>query len=137
MTMLEPARRITDSVIMTAIARLSMVLAIPTICLLAWLYQGWQDDKLDAVRKQVTSAEIAAKDASQKADKVSDRLIVVETKQARDAESSSRFQAEMLQRQDRMQDAIVDLSNSVSALTATVKALADNQRGGRPDHVPP
>lgn len=136
MTFTEPASRITNSVIMTAIARISMVVAIPTICLLAWLYQSWQDDKLDVIRKQVTSAEIAATTASDKAGTVSDRLIAVETKQARDAEASARFQSEMLSRQDRMQDAIVGLSNAVSSLTATVQALADNQRRSR-DEPPP
>jgi len=140
MTLTEPASRITNSVIMTAIARLSMVLAIPTICALAWLYQTWQDDKLDVIRKQVTSAEIAAQTASDKAGDVSDRLIAVETKQARDTEAAARFQNEMLARQDRMQEAIVGLTSSVSALTATVQALADNQRRSRaeaPDRAPP
>lgn len=136
MTIVEPARKIVDSTIMTAIARLSMVFAVPLICALAYLYQGWQNDKLDTIRDQVAGAADAANFASTKASDVSDRLIAVETKQAKDAASSSQFQAEMFSRQDRMQDAIIGLSKSVSALTATVQALADNQRQQRSDHTP-
>lgn len=137
MTIVEPAQKIVDSTIMTALARLSMVLAIPLICALGWLYQNWQEDKLTAIRTQVAQVQVTSDAAAKKAGDVSDRLIALETKQARDAEASARFQTEMLNRQDKMQEAIVGLTSSVSALTATVKALADNQRGGRIDHVPP
>lgn len=126
--MTEPAKRIAESTIILAIARASMVLALPTITLLFWLYTTWQEDKLNTIRAQVTIAEKAASAASQKATDVSDRLIAVETKQVQDASAGARFQNEMLGRMDRMQDAIIELSNSVSALTATVQALAENQR---------
>lgn len=84
------------------------------------------EDKLNTIRSQVTIAQTAASEASQKATDVSDRLIAVETKQFQEAAAGARFQTEMLGRMDRMQDAIVELSNSVSALTATVQASAEN-----------
>jgi len=124
----EPARKLAESVILLAIARISMVLALPTIGLLFWLYTNWQEDKLNTIRTQVTIAQSSATSASEKAADVSGRLIAVETKQVQDAAAGARFQSEMLARMDRMQDALVGLSNSVSALTATVQALAENQR---------
>ena len=129
--MQEPARKIAENVIVLALARLSMLLAMPTIGLIFWLYTGWQEDKLSAIRTQVTIAQNSATSASEKATDVSGRLIAVETKQVQDAAAGVRFQSEMLGRMDRMQDAIVGLSNSVSALTATVQALAENQRQNR------
>lgn len=125
------AEKIANNTVVLVAARISMALALPTISLLFWLYTGWQDDKLNAIRAQTTIAQNAASEASQKADKVSERLVAVETKQVQDAEAGQRFQNEMLGRMDRMQDAIVELSNSVSALTATVRALAENQRRER------
>lgn len=120
--------KIANSTIVLALARASMVLALPTIGLLFWLYTNWQEDKLNAIRAQVTIAQTASSAASQKATDVSDRLIAVETKQVQDAAAGQRFQTEVLARMDRMQDSIVGLSNAVSALTATVQALAENQR---------
>lgn len=120
--------KIANSTIVLAAARASMVLALPTIGLLFWLYTNWQEDKLNTIRMQVEISEQASRAASLKATDVSERLIAVETKQVQDAADGARFQTEMLGRMDRMQDAIVELSNSVSALTATVQALAENQR---------
>lgn len=120
--------QIANSTIILAIARLSMVLSLPTIGLIFWLYTNWQEDKLNTIRAQVTIAQNASSAASAKAPDVSDRLIAVETKQVQDAAAGARFQSEKLGRMDRMQDAIVELSNSVPALTATVQALAENQR---------
>lgn len=124
-------QKIAENVMLLAIARVSMALALPTIGMLFWLYSSWQDDKLNAIRTQVAIAEKSASEASSKAADVSGRLIAVETKQVQDAAAGARFQSEMLGRMDRMQDAIVGLSNSVSALTATVQALAEDRRRGR------
>jgi len=123
--------KIANSTIVLAIARLSMVLALPTIATLFWVYTNWQEEKINGIKADVAIAQNAASSASQKATDVSDRLIAVETKQVQDAAAGARFQSEMLSRMDRMQDALVGLSNSVSALTATVQALAENQREGR------
>jgi len=129
--MSQSAEKIANSTIILAIARLSMVLSLPAIGLIFWLYTNWQDEKLDKISTRVENAERASSSANEKASDVSDRLIAVETKQVQDAAAGARFQSEMLGRMDRMQDAIVELSNSVSALTATVQALAENQREGR------
>lgn len=127
---MDPEKLVNNTIILI-MARVSMLLSMPTIGLLFWLYTGWQEDKLNTIRTQVTIAQTAASESSRKATDVSDRLIAVETKQVQDAAAGARFQNEMLGRMDRMQDAIVGLSNSVSALTATVQALAENQRRQR------
>lgn len=129
--MSQSADRMVNNIIIMAIARASMVLALPTIAALFWLYTGWQDEKFDKIKAQVSVAETAATGASRKATDVSLRLAVVETKQENAADAGEKFQTEMLNRMDRMQNAIIELSNSVSALTATVQALAENQRSSR------
>ncbi len=127
----QPAQRLVDSVIVTALARLSMLLALPTLGLIFWLYSGWQDERLEKLQTQIDQTQQSAKEASILALKLSDRLVAVETKQVQDAASSERFQAATLNRLDRVQDSIVGLSNTVSALTATLQSIVEDRRTGR------
>lgn len=126
------SRKIVENVALIIVARLSMVLALPTIGVLFWLYSGWQDERLATLRSQVATAQAAATDASQKASTVSDRLIKVETKQVQDAASSEKFQTATLTRLDRVQDSLVGLSNAVAALTATIQGIESERRGTKP-----
>mgnify|MGYP001086015184 CR=1 FL=1 len=126
------SKRIAENVTLLIIARISMVLALPTIGLLFWLYSGWQDERLATLRVQITTAQAAATDASQKASTVSDRLIKVETKQVQDAAASEKFQTATLTRLDRVQDSLVGLSNAVSALTATIQAIEHDKLSTKP-----
>jgi hypothetical protein len=126
------SRKIAENVILTVISRISMALAIPVICALFWLYNGWQDDKLNTIRAQVTTVQESAQDASEKASKLSDRLISVETKQVQDSAASDKFQQATLTRLDRVQDSLVGLSNAVSALTATIQAIEHDKLTAKP-----
>lgn len=121
-------QKVVDSVIMTALARVSMVLALPTIGLIFWLYTGWQDNKYDTLQFQINQAKQSAENASNTANNLKDRMTAVETKQVQEAASSERFQTLTLNRLDRMQESIVGLSNAVSALTATLQGVVDIQR---------
>jgi len=133
----QSAQKLVDSVIVTALARLSMLLALPTLGLIFWLYSNWQGDKLATMQMQIEQTQHDAKEASRLAIKLSDRLVAVETKQVQDAASSEKFQSATLSRLDRVQDSIVGLSNTVSALTATLQAIVDDRRTGARDRVPP
>jgi hypothetical protein len=126
------SRKIAENVILTVISRISMALAIPVICALFWLYNGWQNDNLNTIRAQVATVQESAKEASEKASKLSDRLISVETKQVQDAAASDKFQTATLTRLDRVQDSLVGLSNAVSALTATIQAIEDDKLSEKP-----
>jgi hypothetical protein len=126
------SKKIAENVTLLITARISMVLALPTIGLLFWLYSGWQDERLATLRVQITTAQAAATDASQKASTVSDRLIKVETKQVQDAAASEKFQTATLTRLDRVQDSLVGLSNAVSALTATIQAIEHDKLSTKP-----
>ena len=42
--------KIANNTIILAMARASMVLALPTIATLFWLYTNWQEDKLNSIR---------------------------------------------------------------------------------------
>lgn len=131
--MKEPARKVAESVLLQAAARVSMVLALPVIGLLFSLYNGWQEDKLETIRDQIESLQMATRVSDERTVMVSNRLVAVETRQTKEAADGERFQRETLARLDRMQDALIQLSNSVSALTATVKTLADRDRPYRYD----
>lgn len=119
------SQKINDSPVLMAIARLSMVLALPTIGALFYLYSGWQDTRFAAMESQIVGVQKSATDASDKSTKVSDRLYIVETKQTQDAASSDKFQSATLTRLDRVQDSIVGLSNAVAALTATLQSISE------------
>jgi len=124
----EQVRSVADHVITVALARASMVLALPLISLLFWSYEGKRNAELQDIKDEVVRVEKLAVEARAKAVEVSDRLIIVETRQHRDAADGEKFQRETLSRLDRMQDALIQLSNSVAALNATVKSLAERQR---------
>lgn len=133
--MSQSAEKIANSTIVLAMARASMVLALPTIGALFWAYTSWQEEKLSNIDARLTIAQSSADSAAKVARETSDRMIAVEMRQQQSSADYQRFQTEMLSRMDRMQDAIIGLSNSVSGLTATVQALAENQR--RDQRQPP
>lgn len=122
----DATRKVADNVILVIAARLSMVLALPTIGFMAWLYHGWQEERFATLRTEVVEAQRSAEAAEKKVSDVSARLVAVETRQTQEAQAGDRFQRETLARLDRMQDALIQLSNSVSALTATVQTLAEH-----------
>ncbi|MHA6641365.1 hypothetical protein [Mesorhizobium sp. A623] len=129
-------QKIAENVLLLAIARVSMALALPTIGLIAFLGSQWLEGKFDAqatiVNQQITSVTATATRANDVATKVNDRLIAVETKQVQDGASNDKFQTATLTRLDRVQDSIVGLSNAVAALTATLQALVSDQNRKQP-----
>lgn len=145
------SKNIADNVMLLAISRVSMALSLPMIGLVAWFGMQWLDQKFAIQDSKITAqsvsaanqnsittsrietvertaaakletAERATQVALGQASAINDRLIAVETKQAQDSVTSERFQSATLQRLDRMQDSLVSLSNTISALTATLQA---------------
>ncbi|MGX9120353.1 hypothetical protein ACWTU6_27360 [Mesorhizobium sp. BHbsci] len=145
------AQKIAENVLLLAIARVSMALSLPLIGFVAWLGGQYLDGKFDTQDQKIASqreatenqaklttarvetVEKAAQSAIDQAGKVNERLISVETKQAQDSASSDKFQAATLTRLDRVQDSIVGLSNAVSALTATMQAIAEQRNRSPPE----
>jgi hypothetical protein len=125
------SEKIAENVLLLAIARVSMALALPTIGLLTFFGSQWLDGRIDAVTKTADQANVVAVRANDVAGKVNDRLIAVETKQVQDMASNERFQNGTLNRLDRVQDSIVGLSNAVAALTATLQAIAEDRDRNR------
>ncbi|RWQ12319.1 hypothetical protein [Mesorhizobium sp.] len=124
--------KIADNVLLLAAARLSMVLAMPTLGLIAFFGTQWLDGRIDAVTKTADQANVVAGRANEVAGRVNDRLIAVETKQVQDMAANERFQNGTLTRLDRVQDSIVGLSNAVAALTATLQAVAEERNRSPP-----
>jgi S-adenosylmethionine synthetase len=121
------SQKIAENVVLLAWARVSMALALPTIGLIFTLGWAYVDRQFEDTTKSLNAAQQMATTASEKASKVNDRLIAVETKQVQDAASSDKFQTATLTRLDRVQDSIVGLSNAVAALTATLQAMVTDQ----------
>jgi len=153
-------KNIANSVILLAVARISMALSLPALGFVAWLASAWLDQKFEAQDAKITAQEKAAQNQTsiittrietversaaariETAEKtasiavaqsaaVNERLISVETKQTQESAASDRFQSATLQRLDRVQDSLVGLSNAVSALTATMQTMIENRRVGR------
>ncbi len=140
------AEKISENVLLTAVARVSMALALPAMGLIAFLGSSWLETKFEAQdrniaaqstasenQSKITTARVetverAAQSAIDQAGAVNGRLAIVETKQSENAASSEKFQTATLNRLDRVQDSIVGLSNAVSALTAVMQTTIKNNR---------
>jgi hypothetical protein len=135
----ERTQKIADNVMLRAVARVSMALAMPTIMLIVFLGSNWLDGKFDkqatasqnAIDVQITRIDRIEKTATTAIDqstKVNDRLTVVETKQVTADATAAKFQNDTLTRLDRLQDSMVSMSNAIAALTATMQAREDYER---------
>jgi hypothetical protein len=142
----ERIQKIADSVILRAVARVSMAVALPLLSLVVYFGLNWLDGRFEkqetasqnAIAFQVSRIDRIEKTAVTAIDqsaKVNDRLTVVETKQATADATAAKFQNDALTRLDRMQDSIIGLSNAVAALTATMQAREDYER--RRSNSPP
>jgi hypothetical protein len=142
----ERIQKIADSVILRAVARVSMAVALPLVSLLVYFGLDWLDSRFEkqemasqnAIAFQVSRIDRIEKTATTAIDqsaKVNERLMVVETKQATADATAAKFQNDALTRLDRMQDSIIGLSNAVAALTATMQAREDYER--RRSNAPP
>ncbi|WP_418460458.1 hypothetical protein ACNT8L_18250 [Brucella intermedia] len=142
----ERIQKIADSVILRAVARVSMAVALPLLSLVVYFGLNWLDGRFEkqetasqnAIAFQVSRIDRIEKTAVTAIDqsaKVNDRLTVVETKQATADATAAKFQNDALTRLDRMQDSIIGLSNAVAALTATMQAREDYER--RRSNPPP
>jgi hypothetical protein len=126
--MANTSEKIAENVLLLAISRVSMALAIPLIGFISWLGSQYLESKFEIVNDRVAAVERKADDASSQASQTNDRLISVETKQSQDALAAAKFQDATLTRLDRVQDSLVGLSNTVAALTATLQAITDDRR---------
>lgn len=151
MPMLENhTQKIADSVILQAVARISMALSLPALGLVAGLFNANLEQKFEAQDKsiiaqqeaseqqsmattaRVVTVERVAQSAVEQASKVNERLISVETKQTQESAAAERFQTATLSRLDRLQDSVVSLSNAIAALTATMQATQQQSRSKSP-----
>ena len=142
--------RIAENVALIAVARVSMALSLPALGLVAYLFNAnleqkfaAQDSKIVAqatasenqsriVTARVETVERVAQAAIEQGGAVNGRLSIVETKQNESTISNEKFQTGVLTRLDRTQDALVGLSNAVSALTATVQSGLEARRNQSP-----
>jgi ABC-type anion transport system duplicated permease subunit len=149
------SRKIADNVVLLAVARLSMALSLPALGLVAFLFNQnleqkfeTQDQKITAQKEasqnesrvntaRIETVEKSAQAAIAQTTQVNERLISVETKQTQESAAAQQFQNATLTRLDRMQDSIVNMSNAVAALTATIQANQQLQQLQQAPRRPP
>lgn len=135
----ERIQKIADSVILRAVARVSMAMALPLSSLVVYFGLNWLDgrfEKQEAASQNAIAFQVSRIDrientatiAIEQSAKVNDRLTVVETKQVTADATAAKFQNDVITRMDRFQDSIIGLSNAVAALTATMQAREDYER---------
>ena len=146
----ERTQKIADSILLRAVARVSMAMALPVIGIIVTLGSAWLNDQFEkqaianksqfekqaidsqnAISTQITRIDRIEKTATtaiEQSAKVNDRLTVVETKQVTADATAANFQKDTLIRLDRLQDSMVSMSNAIAALTATMQAREDYDR---------
>lgn len=134
------ALQVANNAILLMVARLSMALAIPVLGTVTTIGAMYLDQKFEAqeakIQQQRTASEQESRvqvarieriermttTAIENAAKVGERLISVETKQNQESVAAAQFQQATLARLDKMQESIINLSNSIASLTATIQA---------------
>ena len=136
MTATERAEQLSNSVWFTVAARASMLAVTPLFCAMMWFGSQWLDGRFDDAAKTAAAATAVVNskvddigDSVQQVPALKERVIVLETNQKRSQTDREDFQKQTFARLDRMQDAIVTLSNTVAGLTATIQAQAEGQKG--------
>ncbi len=140
------SERITENVLLTAIARMSMALSLPALGFVAYLFNANLEQKFEAqdkaiaaqatasenqsriVTARVESVERIAQAATEQAGMVNNQLSVLKSEQASASVSNEKFQQNTLTRLDRLSDSLTGLSNAVSALTAVTQSMLENNR---------
>lgn len=146
----EPTKRIADSVLLLAFARLSMALSLPVLGLVTYFAGGWLEGKFEVQDQKILAQNVASENTAKlttarvetvertaqvaidRSRDVNDRLISVETKLTQESIAAERFQSEVRQRLDRLQESFVNMSNAISALTATLQASQEDRRSRDP-----
>lgn len=148
--MTEPGTRLVDNAILLMVARVSMALALPALSLFVILVQDKidsmnraQDNALAIVTQQFTTQnqllvsqlnEMSKTIAADQANAISSasRITVLETRMTQDSVRMAAFETTMGNRYDRVQDALVNLSNQVAGLTATLRLRLEGNRPNSP-----
>lgn len=109
-------------------------LALGLLSLVAYLSASYigqirEDIKTAAFHAQSTAAQQLVDERA--ADAIQERVAVLEAQMATAASASAEAQRQTLQRLDTLQSSVINVSNGVAALTATLKER--DRRGGTPD----
>lgn len=147
------ASKIANNEIMTAIARVAMVLALPLLTIGGTITTSWLENKFDLqetriehMRVIVTNENInamqrisALETRLSDVQRINERLVQLETRQAQDAKNFDAFQMGTTQKLDRIQDSVSGMSSSIATLTAILQALSERDRRDRfpLDNIPP
>lgn len=154
------AGKVAENTILTAVARVSMALALPVLGLIATLGTYWissqfatQDIKLQAQQERVENSSALTRDrintvenslagrlaATERglAEALSQlnasnlKLAQIETKQTQEALSSERFERDVVGRLDRFQEALTEMATAVTTLTTTIRIQSADQERDR------
>ena len=122
------ARELTESVTLTLVARIGMVITPVAVMFFGWITYNYLDtrfqqtlDKIINLTDRVQSVEVVAKQAGDSAGGLSGRVTVLETSQSIEKQASDSNQRQILDHLGKIDDTIGRLSVEFSGLNATVR----------------
>lgn len=144
------AEKVGQSAILLAVARVSMALSLPLLGLIYTLGGNYLESRFTAVEEKIATNQEAMSEKvndlrnsaaarntntdrvmdrlTEVVDKLSDKMIQIETKQTQETDNFNRFQTAVLLRLDRFQDSQVAMSNAIAAMTAILQSQKDAAR---------
>lgn len=117
-------QKLAENATLTIIARLAMICMPFVTGALVWFASNWIDERFSSQEKSVDSVRVQIEAVKDQIDDLPDlrqRIAIYETLQANSKYERERFQEQMVSQMNKMQDAIITLSNTVSGLTATIR----------------
>lgn len=136
------AAKIANNEIMTAVARVAMVLSLPILTIGGTITTNWleskftlQETRMESMRlvltadtSNMTMRVNALENQIRDFQRVNERIVMLETRQAQDAKTFEAFQANASQKLDRIQDSVSSMATSIATLTAILQSLSDRDR---------
>jgi hypothetical protein len=124
------AQRITDSVLMTAVSRISMALSIPVVIFVYSLFMRNMDYRLVNLENTIkinltTEMSVRLAEVLQAYQGLDKRVSVVENRQINEAATQAKSQAEINSKMDKLADSISTLADAVSKQTITTAVILD------------
>jgi hypothetical protein len=127
--MTESLEKLADNVTLRLIARISMIATAPVLGMLGWFFAAYLSNQFSMQAEATTRVQAQVEEVSSQIEPIKDRILVIETSNARGRAARDEFQAAAILRFDRIELSLNALSNAVAALAATIEA--DRRNAGR------
>lgn len=122
------SEQIAENTVVKAIARMSMTVSLPIIGLIAWLAGEWLDGRFQAQAAVAQSLSVRVDRLEDTSGGQAQRLATLERVIQDGRADRLAFQREMREDFNHVRTAVVQQSNTIAALTATLQTLMERER---------